>query len=107
MAKTMPQPGEELLAWCFTWEGEPRKRQTYASIWIWVPIGLVRYEDLHYWDHPKGLSKLADYIHEHLGFTVACTVGWSSGRVSEDGTLGCVAITVATKAPKAALAADG
>lgn len=105
MAKIMPQPGEELLAWCPTWKDEPRKRQPFVSIWIWVPQKIAAEESAH--GEFRRLGVLADYIQANTGFTVARTVGWSCGGTLDDVALNCVAVTVSSKEVRARLADAG
>jgi hypothetical protein len=97
VATLMPDPPEELLSWCPCYSGEPRKRQPWIWIRIWVPLEVK----------DAGIGVIADYIHANTGFDVARTVGWSSGGSARhrNGGLSLVSVTVRSAQVRAKLAA--
>ena len=99
-----PDPERKLLAWDVANQGEPASRQQTVVIWVWVPVSLTQWEHDHCWDLGRfRMTRLADYIEEHLGFTVCRTVGF--GHHYEDDGLTCASIIVRARLVRQALAA--
>jgi hypothetical protein len=92
MAELNPRPPEKLLEWAPTWKGEPGPRQYYVMITVWVPVSEA--VDLYKVGRP---GRLADYIHENLGYKVAVSresAGGASpaGREPDDLTAVCIVV---------------
>jgi hypothetical protein len=95
MSELNPRPPQKLHEWAFTWQGEPRKRQPWVMVCVWVPVAVARetgWMDGNY-SAADRIGPVADYLQKHLGWAVARTIGWGHGSGTDDG-LDCVSVTV-------------